>query len=210
MPSVTNGIAGAGVALWAAGAVVLYSAVKNATVADTIRALIKGQTVIGSSTGSVKASEDKVVGQFQDVGAGAAGSSLVSAARRYLGVPYAWAQASASGTDCSGLVNMAARDAGFPIPGSPSGSFSGHGPIVSDWYTWNGLVTIPASQASSGDLVIWGPNAHIGIVVSQGKMIDAPTFGEVVQEQSIWNQPAPIYRRYGSQVKPGPHLPAGG
>lgn len=210
MPSATNGIAGVGVALWAAGAVVLYSAVKNATVSDTLRSLIKGKAVTGSSTGSLAASEASVVGQFQDVGAGAAGSSLVSAARRYLGVPYGWAQASSKATDCSGLVNMAARDAGFPIPGSPSGAFSGHGPDVAAWYTWSGLITIPAAQASSGDLVIWGPNAHIGIVVSQGRMIDAPTFGEVVQEQSIWNTPAPIYRRYAAQVAPGPHIPVGG
>lgn len=211
MPSATNGIAGLGVALLAAGGVVVYSAVRNATVADTLRSLIKGQAVTGSSTGSLAASEASVTGQLQSTGVNAGGSSLVSAARKYLGVPYSWAASLPSGMDCSGLVNLAAgHDLGWPIPGHPDGKYSGHGPIVQDWFIWSGLTTIPASQAAAGDLVIWGPNAHMGIVVAAGRMIDAPTIGDVVKEQSIWTVPAPTYRRYAAAAKPIPHVPVGG
>jgi len=46
------GINGAAIALIAAGVVVAYSGIRNATVADTFGALIKGQPVAGNSSGS--------------------------------------------------------------------------------------------------------------------------------------------------------------
>lgn len=100
--------------------------------------------------------------------------------RSLQGVPYVWGGESRSGVDCSGLVQLAAKQAGINFP----------------WRTttqqWAALQHIPANQAQPGDLVFFTgadpPSpGHVGVVTTPGHwtMIDAPQQGESVHSQGF-------------------------
>jgi hypothetical protein len=95
------------------------------------------------------------------------------------GVPYVWGGASRAGLDCSGLVWLAAKQAGISIPRTTTAQ-------------WAALQHIPADQAQPGDLVYFvgadPPSpGHVGVVDTSGHwtMIDAPQTGETVHQQSF-------------------------
>ncbi len=46
-----------------------------------------------------------------------------------------------------------------------------HGPVVSEYLSWSGAADVTTPQA--GDLVIFGPDVHIGIAISGNQMISA-------------------------------------
>ena len=113
---------------------------------------------------------------------------------RYEGHPYVW-----GGWDCSGALNhVIGQDLGLAIPGYKRGAYSGpppHGPVVSDWLAWDGAVTV-AGPPKPGDLVIYGPDTHIGMAVSSTRYLSAldPTLG--TQVSPISSGPGtPTYRR---------------
>lgn len=213
-----GGVSGLALAAVAGGIVVLWSGLKNVSVADTLRGFIKGQPPAGVpadtplsralAEASTKAQHITLSPSITNPGLqGAAGAALgaaaaaagaigpvVTDAKKYLGVPYAWGRADANGMDCSGLVNrVVGHDLGLPIPGSSSGAFTGHGPVTGQWYVWGGATTIPEANAIPGDLVCW--TSHIGIYVGNGQMINAPSAGRTVQIEKVWHTPAPIFRR---------------
>jgi len=95
-----------------------------------------------------------------------------------LGEPYVWGGASPSvGFDCSGLVVWAYAQEGITLE-----HFTGD--------LWNEVVHIPYSEAQPGDLVFFYPDIqHVGIYMGHGLMVDAPTFGQVVQIQPVAEDP---------------------
>ena len=111
--------------------------------------------------------------------------NAVRAARELLGLPYVWGGGDKNGPtmgqpdpqnpgvpglDCSGLTLLAVyRATGGKV----------ELPRNSEDQARAGR-TIPLSEARPGDLV--HSPGHIGIVVSPGRMIHAPTFGQVSQE----------------------------
>lgn len=114
----------------------------------------------------------------------ASGSQVVEAARQYLGTPYVWGGGningiSGGGFDCSGLTSYAI--------------FKGSGNKVTLPRTseqqWTVGVEIPIEQAQPGDLVFgsWEPSGpgHVGIAMGNGRMVHAPTFGDVVKEAPL-------------------------
>jgi cell wall-associated NlpC family hydrolase len=106
--------------------------------------------------------------------ASAASSSVVAAARAYLGVPYAWGGTTRAGLDCSGLVQRVLMDRGIAAPRTSAGQ--------SQW-----VKRISASEARAGDLVFfYSPVSHVGIVTAPGRMIDSATYGTRVQERAIY------------------------
>ena len=107
------------------------------------------------------------------------GAAVVSAAYRYLGVPYVWGGASGSGVDCSGLVLLAHRAIGVNLP-HYSGAQGSGGRAIS------------AADRQPGDVVCYV--GHVGIYVGGGKMIHAPQPGDVVKVVSVYG--SPWYRRY--------------
>lgn len=106
-------------------------------------------------------------------------AKVVSVARGYLGVPYVWAGASRSGIDCSGLVLVAYRDgAGISLPHLATAQMARGN-------------RIPREQVQPGDLVGWGVPGnypHIALAISADEVIVAPTFGQKVQFQKLWEK----------------------
>lgn len=184
------GISGLAVAISAAGGLLLYSSIKNASVADTLRALIKGQPVTGSATGSlgeVQASMPAAESTGSITAQEGAGAQVAADAAKYLGIRYRFGGADPSGFDCSGLVTWVLHhDFGISLPSNTH-------TVTGTFYVWTGAQTVPRSQCSPGDLVCWP--SHIGIATDAQTMIHAPHTGDVVRTAKIWNTPAPIIRR---------------
>jgi len=209
------GVNGAAIGLIAAGVVVAYSGIKNATVPDTLRALIQGRPVQGSSSGSFIESLVTIKGQIGEGAAGGEGgpgvggqagraiaggalnADILAAVAKYKGVPYLLGGASPSGVDCSGLVTLVLhKDLGLNLPSNTH-------TVTGQFYVWGGAVTVPWASMLPGDLVCWP--GHIGIAASSpdakgnATMWDAPHAGSVVQVQRIWKVPPPIVRRVRPQ-----------
>jgi peptidoglycan DL-endopeptidase CwlO len=109
-----------------------------------------------------------------------AGDSLGVQALRYAltrrGYPYVWGAAGPYSFDCSGLVVWAYAQLGISLE-----HFTGD--------LWNEGEHISRNELEPGDLVFFYPDiGHVGIYVGNGLMVDAPTFGQVVQIQPVmWN-----------------------
>jgi cell wall-associated NlpC family hydrolase len=111
----------------------------------------------------------------------AVGSTIISIASRYVGVPYVWGGSSPSGFDCSGFTWYVYQQAGISIPRSSSEQ------------RYAGTV-VPRSQAQPGD-IIWTPG-HIGLYAGGNMQIDAPRPGKTIQFRNIW-QSNPTFIRIG-------------
>ncbi|MBO0775063.1 MAG: C40 family peptidase, partial [Actinobacteria bacterium] len=98
-------------------------------------------------------------------------STVIGFARQQLGKPYQWGGTGPDAFDCSGLVMMAYRAAGIPIPRTSQAQ-------------WAWGPHIPASQAQPGDLVFFAGSdgtraspGHVGLVIGHGLMIEAYATG---------------------------------
>jgi cell wall-associated NlpC family hydrolase len=111
----------------------------------------------------------------------AIGSTIISIASRYVGVPYVYGGSSPSGFDCSGFTWYVYQQAGISIPRSSSEQ------------RYAGTV-VPRSQAQPGD-IIWSPG-HIGLYAGGNTQIDAPRPGKTIQFRNIW-QSNPTFIRIG-------------
>lgn len=104
---------------------------------------------------------------------------VVAVAKQYIGVPYVWAGASMRGVDCSGLVLVAYRDgAGINLPHLATAQMA------------RGR-RIPREQVQPGDLVGWGVPGnypHIALATGPDQVLAAPTFGQKVQYQKLWEK----------------------
>lgn len=98
------------------------------------------------------------------VSSGTSDSSIVSAAKNYIGTPYVWGGESAAegGMDCSGFVYNALKDAGYNVGRTTAQGYRSYGSTVSK------------EEMQPGDLVFFGKNgnaSHIGIYIGDGQMI---------------------------------------
>jgi cell wall-associated NlpC family hydrolase len=89
-----------------------------------------------------------------------------------LGTPYVWAAEGPNGYDCSGLTLAAWRAAGVSLPHNAA-------------MQYDMLPKVSRGDLAPGDLVFYSGLGHVGIYVGSGKVIHAPTFGEVVKISSV-------------------------
>lgn len=102
-------------------------------------------------------------------------STVLSAARGQLGVPYHWGWAKpGQGFDCSGLTSWAFAQAGVKIPRtSLMQSATGQ--------------SISRANLQPGDLVFPEfPIHHVQIYTGNGNIIESPQTGETVVERPMW------------------------
>ena len=98
-------------------------------------------------------------------------ATAIAFAEAQIGKPYQWGGTGPDAYDCSGLVMMAYRAAGVFIPRT-----------ADEQFLWGPQV--PASQVEPGDLVFFAgadgtPTSpgHVGLVIGNGKMIEAYATG---------------------------------
>ncbi len=109
----------------------------------------------------------------------AAALTAVGYATAQLGLPYSWGgdgpAAGEAGFDCSGLTTAAYVAAGITIPRTAQTQYDA-GPRLP-----------PETPLLPGDLVFFGDSTgsitHVGIIVRDGQMIDAPGAGKSVRRE---------------------------
>lgn len=106
----------------------------------------------------------------------------VTFAYNAIGTPYVWAADGPDGYDCSGLTLAAWREAGVSLA---------HYTVTQ----WNQTIPIGRGDLAPGDLVFYSGLGHVALYVGDGKVIHAPTFGDVVKISSVDMMTPDGYRR---------------
>jgi cell wall-associated NlpC family hydrolase len=143
---------------------------------------------VAAADASLEAQNRALAGQF---GPGTAVNGMVAnpkaiaamrAAMTRLGDPYVWGAEGPHQFDCSGLVYWAYQQVG--VNSLPR--------VANDQF--HATAQISPSDLLPGDLVFfsttsktdWTTISHVGMYVGDGKMIEAPTTGDVVKIATVW------------------------
>ncbi|MDT8914385.1 NlpC/P60 family protein [Amycolatopsis sp. PS_44_ISF1] len=147
---------------------------KQKSLKDQTDALTKQYSFL---TKSDKASQSDTGGDAPNVAApGPQAQQAINAALSKLGSAYVWGATGPSTFDCSGLMQWAYGQAGITLPRS-SREQSTFGSPVS------------RSDLQPGDLVFYyTPVSHVGMYLGAGKMVHAPTSGDVVKISPLQSQ----------------------
>ena len=99
------------------------------------------------------------------------GGQAANFALSKLGCPYLYGGTGpcSSGYDCSGLAQAAWAAAGVSIPRTT-------------YDDWASLPHVSLSSLEPGDLILYDGEGHVAIYVGNGKIVDAPHTGAVVEE----------------------------
>ncbi|MEV4713551.1 NlpC/P60 family protein [Micromonospora sp. NPDC049374] len=137
-----------------------------------------------------EAAEQQLGADYVDQSAGGLAAhptalAAVAYARKQLGDPYVWAAEGPDSFDCSGLIWAAYRSAGYrQLPR-----------VSRDQYRATSSRTVPRTALLPGDLVFfasgsnWQSIHHMGMYIGGGKMIHAPTTGDVVKISTVrWSR----------------------
>lgn len=147
-----------------------------------------GWSAAATTTGATAGSPTAAAAATSATGGGPHGGDVVTAARRYLGVPYLWGGTDpATGLDCSGLVQRVFADIGVTVPRTVAEQRHAGTPVAS------------MAEARPGDLLVYdsprSPSGrHIGIYVGDGQMLNAPSKGKDVRIGPVWPDPTGIRR----------------
>ncbi|MQA26681.1 MAG: NlpC/P60 family protein [Micromonosporaceae bacterium] len=135
-----------------------------------------------------EAADDYAGGYDYDPGAAVKGLKAhpkalkaVRYALRQLGKPYRWGDEGPGTFDCSGLVWAAYHHAGVNLTARTARQ------------QYRATTKVAAGHLLPGDLVFFGKNRnnvdsihHVGIYIGKGKIVHAPTAGDVVKISPIW------------------------
>lgn len=134
----------------------------------------------GDVSGYIKAD---YVSPYTKAASSSIGSQVVALAKKYLGTPYVYGGASASGFDCSGFTMFIFKQFGYSLPHSATSQ-------------WNAVSTsVARSDLQPGDLVMFcDPSrsagkacSHVGIYIGDGQFIHASSgsSGKYVRVSSL-------------------------
>ncbi|MEV0713853.1 C40 family peptidase [Asanoa sp. NPDC050611] len=115
-----------------------------------------------------------------------------------LGDPYVWAAEGPNSFDCSGLMWASYRSVGYTLPR-----------VARDQYYATRGQSVSQGALLPGDLIFfasgssWQTVHHVGMYIGNGKMVHAPTTGDVVKISSVW------YTRFYAATRIFPGVPVG-
>lgn len=195
-------ISGVGLGMTATGAFLAYAGITNQPLADALRAALKGNVKPASNTppawattsGTFTGDPSQTTVSSPYVAAG--GDLLGVSALKYVGRRYAWGKNFDSpdgGGDCSGLVFRSFHDLGYMTPRLTANMYPTWGAVRRD------------STALPGD-ILWWPG-HVAIVVGQGNMIEAPTFGIPVRVVPVRRGYLALTPQFNALQKYAYHVP---
>lgn len=107
------------------------------------------------------------------------GNKIVSAAKKYLGVPYVWGGTSPDGFDCSGLAQYVFSQQGKTIPRTSQEQFKNGTAVDKGNLQPGDLVFFIGSDGTETD------PGHVGIYIGDGQFIQAPKTGDVVKVSDL-------------------------
>jgi cell wall-associated NlpC family hydrolase len=141
-------------------------------------------TASGTRTLSTsQAAASSPVARAAAVASGATNSSVIDVARRYLGVPYIFGGTDPTrGLDCSGLVQLVFRQLSIVLPRTAQQQYNATSRVTQDQLQPGDLVFFARTYADPNDWV-----THVGIYIGNGQQINAPTEGQVVSIQPVFN-----------------------
>jgi cell wall-associated NlpC family hydrolase len=104
---------------------------------------------------------------------------VVQVTERWLGVPYVFGGCSVTGVDCSCLVQLAFRGLGINLPRTAAEQYAA-------------TTRVPREALQPGDLVFFANTympgiSHVGIYIGRGQQINAPTEGQKVSVQPVFD-----------------------
>jgi cell wall-associated NlpC family hydrolase len=106
-------------------------------------------------------------------------TGVVQAAEAWLGAPYVFGGCSATGVDCSCLVQRVFQALGVNLPRTAAEQFAA-------------TARVPREALQPGDLVFFANTympgiSHVGIYIGGGQQINAPTEGQRVSVQPVFD-----------------------
>jgi cell wall-associated NlpC family hydrolase len=150
----------------------------QAQINDKVKTIHGKLAVLNSSAMSQAMAVFSKTGSYPDIvlpEATNVGTTALRAALTQRGKPYVWGAAGPDSYDCSGLVLWAFAQEGISLP-HYTGSL------------WNSGMHVSRADLQPGDLVFFFPDiSHVGIYIGNGLMVDAPSTGQVVQVQPIFD-----------------------
>jgi cell wall-associated NlpC family hydrolase len=103
------------------------------------------------------------------------GTTALRAALTQRGKPYVWGAAGPDAYDCSGLVEWAFAQEGISLP-----HYTGD--------LWNAGMHVSRDNLEPGDLVFFFADiSHVGLYIGNGLMVDAPSSGQVVRVEPLFD-----------------------
>jgi hypothetical protein len=113
------------------------------------------------------------------------GYKAAAFACKQAGIPYVWAAAGPDGYDCSGLTLAAWKQVGVYLPHNAAAQR-------------RSMPYVSRADLRIGDLVFYYSNLHhVAIYVGNGKIMTAPTFGDVVRMREMDSMPIHSFGRPG-------------
>lgn len=105
--------------------------------------------------------------------------NIVQLAEQWIGIPYVFGGCSTRGVDCSCLVQLVYQKAGVALPRTAADQFAA-------------TTRLNRDQLQPGDLVFFANTympgiSHVGIYIGGGQQINAPTDGQLVSVQSVFD-----------------------